>query len=65
MVYLSDILFARRTRDIGRCDMSQGLEVLDQLLGGDLPLNVIAGLFPVHHPRRGKWREIVQVALPR
>jgi hypothetical protein len=22
------------------------LEVLDQLLGGDLPLNVIAGLFP-------------------
>jgi hypothetical protein len=26
--------------------MTQELEVLDQLLGGDLPLNVIAGLFP-------------------
>jgi hypothetical protein len=26
--------------------MSQELEVLDQLLGGDLPLEVIAGLFP-------------------
>jgi len=26
--------------------MTPEIEVLDQLLGGDLPLNVIAGLFP-------------------
>ncbi len=33
--------------------MSPEIEVLDQLLGGDLPLNVIAGLFPdLHRCRR-------------
>jgi hypothetical protein len=33
--------------------MSLEVEVLDQLLGGDLPLNVIAGLFPdADHCRR-------------